>query len=58
VAAAANVALWAAQKWAIHAVDAGRARAWLERIDQWLTERAERGRPGTPGSAARAGESR
>jgi hypothetical protein len=44
-AAAANVAYWALQKWAIRAVNAGRGQVWLERADQWLSDRAARSDP-------------
>jgi hypothetical protein len=46
VVAAANVAHWAVRMWAICAIDAGRGRIWLERMDHWLSERAARSNPG------------
>jgi hypothetical protein len=44
--AAANAAHWAVRMWAIRAVDSGRGQIWLERMDQWLSERAARSNPG------------
>jgi hypothetical protein len=44
-AAAANIAHWAVRMWAIRAVDAGRGQIWLERLGQWLSDRATRSDP-------------
>lgn len=44
-AAAASIAHWTVRMWAIRAIDAGRGQVWLERTDQWLSDRAARSDP-------------